>query len=120
MNIDEQLQELSQLTCPRQVDIVDAVMKEVRQHPYLMRSVETRPAASSRETNKKIVVWRRIALTAVAAMAALVVINLSFRPSYNEEQIGTMLAYVSDYDYYLPVEELAENPIEFLYDDYNE
>ena len=117
MNIDEQLQELSQLTCPRQVDVVDAVMNEVRQHPYLMPNVEMRQAASSRHRK---VVWRRIALTAVAAMAALVVINLSFRPSYNEEQIGTMLAYVSDYDYYLPVEELAENPIEFLYDDYNE
>ncbi|MBO4587223.1 MAG: hypothetical protein J5677_05340 [Bacteroidales bacterium] len=117
MNIDEQLQELSQLTCPRQVDVVDAVMNEVRQHPYLMPNVEMRQAASPRHRK---VVWRRIALTAVAAMAALVVINLSFRPSYNEEQIGTMLAYVSDYDYYLPVEELAENPIEFLYDDYNE
>lgn len=118
MNIDEQLQELSQLTCPRQVDVVDAVMNEVRQHPYLITKSLSHSATQSPRHRK--VVWRRIALTAVAAMAALVVINLSFRPSYNEEQIGTMLAYVSDYDYYLPVEELAENPIEFLYDDYNE
>ena len=76
------------------------------------------PAASPRKTNK--VLWRRIALTAAAAVAALVVLNVSLRPSYDEAQIGDMLAYVTDYDYYSPVEELAENPIEVLYDDYNE
>lgn len=109
MNIDEQLKELSRQTCPRQVDVVDAVMAQVRQHPYLMPARKT-----------KAVLWRRIALTAVAAVAALVVLNISLRPSYNEEQIGDMLAYVSDYDYYSSVEEPAVNPIEFLYDDYNE
>ena len=118
MNIDEQLQELSRQTCPKQVDVVDAVMAQVRQHPYLMPVVETRQAASPRKTNK--VLWRRIALTAAAAVAALVVLNVSLRPSYDEAQIGDMLACVTDYDYYSPVEELAENPIEVLYDDYNE
>lgn len=103
MNIDEQLQELKNQTCPRQVDVVDAVMAQVRQHPYLV------------PVHRK-VVWRRVALTAAAAVAALVVTNIAFRPSYNEEQIGDMMAYVSDYQYYLPVEDMVENPIEFLYD----
>ena len=112
MNIEEQLQELSCQTYPRQVDVVDAVMAQVRQHPYLMPSA---PAA-----NTKKVVWRRIALTAAAAVAALVVINISFRPSYDEAQIGDMLAYVSDYDYYSSVEEMAVNPIEFIYEEEEE
>lgn len=103
MNIDEQLQQLAQQTCPRQVDVVDAVMAQVRQKPYLM-------------PNHRKVVWRRVATTAVAAVAALVLLNVAFRPSYNEQQIGSMMAYVSDYDYYSPVEDLAENPIEFLYE----
>lgn len=118
MNIDEQLQALSRQTCPKQVDVVDAVMAQVRQHPYMMPHVETRPAASP--SHRK-VLWRRVALSAAAAVAALVVLNISLRPSsYNEAQISDMMAYVSDYDYYLPVEEAAENPIDFLYEDYNE
>ena len=35
MTIEKQLQELAQQTCPKQVDVVDAVMAEVRQRPYL-------------------------------------------------------------------------------------
>ena len=124
MNIDEQLQALSRQTCPKQVDVVDAVMAQVRQHPYMMPHVETRQAASPRPAaspSHRKVLWRRVALSAAAAVAALVVLNISLRPSsYNEAQISDMMAYVSDYDYYLPVEEAAENPIDFLYEDYNE
>lgn len=109
MNIEEQLQELKSLRYPKEVDVVDAVMADVRQHPYLM------PATAKKATTKK-VVWRRIAMTSAAAVAALVAINISLRPSYNEEQIGDMLAYVSDYDYYAPVEDMAVNPIDFLYE----
>lgn len=110
MNIEEQLQALSRQTCPRQVDVVDAVMAEVRQHPYLQ------PVAPRRNP------WiPRIALTAVAAVAALVIINVSTSRSYDMDQIGSMMAYVSDYDNYTV--EHAANPIEYLYDDdtyYNE
>ena len=35
MTIEKQLRELAQQTCPKQVDVVDAVMAEVRQRPYL-------------------------------------------------------------------------------------
>ena len=104
MNIDEQLQELKNLRYPKEVDVVDSVMAEVR---------TLKPAA---KPMIRPVVWRSAALTAVAAVAALVVMNISFRPSYDEEQIGNMLAYVSDYDYYVPVEDVAVNPIEFLYE----
>lgn len=124
MNIDEQLQTLSRQTCPKQVDVVDAVMAQVRQHPYMMPHVETRIAASPQPAaspSHRKVLWRRVTLSAAAAVAALVVLNISLRPSsYNEAQISDMMAYVSDYDYYLPVEEAAENPIDFLYEDYNE
>ena len=36
---------------------------------------------------------------------------------YDEEGIGRMMAYVSDYDYYASVETAAVNPIECIYDD---
>lgn len=104
MNIDEQLQELKNQRCPKEVDVVDSVMAQVR---------TLKPVAKPRV---RPVVWRSIALTAAAAVAALVVMNVAFRPSYNVENISSMMAYVSDYDYYLPVEELAENPIDFLYE----
>ena len=37
MNIDEQLEQLAHLQCPRQVDVTDRVMEQVSQHPYLRR-----------------------------------------------------------------------------------
>lgn len=104
MNIEEQLQILSRQTCPKQVDVVDAVMAQVRRKPYL------RPA-------HRTALWRTVALTAVAAVAAVVVFNVASFHSYDEEGIGRMMAYVSDYDYYASVESAAVNPIECLYDD---
>ena len=58
-----------------------------------------------------------MALTAVAAVAALVVLNIGAFRSYDEEGIGSMIASVSDYDYYSTVESAATNPIEYLYED---
>lgn len=115
--IDEQLKELSQQTCPWQIDVEDRVMDQVRQHPYLQ------PVAPSAASHKRRwVPW--VSFTAAAAAAVgLVVVNInpaSAAPSYNEEQISTMMAYVSDYDnYYTSVESAAENPIDYLYDDYD-
>lgn len=113
MNIDEQLKQLAQQTCPKQVDVVDSVMAEVRKHPYLQ------PVATPVAPRKtRWVPWA--SLSAAAAVVGLVVLN--FTPasaaSYNEEQISSMMASVADYDYYSPVESSAENPIDYLYDDY--
>ena len=114
MNIDEQLKQLSQQTCPQQVDVVDSVMAEVRKHPYLQPVAK--PATHS---SRRWVPWAT--LTAAAAAVGLVVVNISpaVQASYNEDGIGTMMAYVSDCDnYYAPVESAPENPIECLYGDY--
>ena len=105
MTIEKQLQELAQQTCPKQVDVVDAVMAEVRQRPYLQPASHA-PYACRPAT------W---ALTAAAAVAAIVIINIS-SPTCDEQQLSTMIARVSDYNYYSSVEAAAENPIEFLYD----
>ena len=107
MNIEEQLQILSRQTCPKQVDVVDAVMAQVRRKPYL------RPA-------HRTALWRTVALTAVAAVAAVVVFNVAPSRSYDEEGICSMMASVSDYDFYGTVESAAVNPIEYLYDDTDE
>ena len=117
MNIDEQLKELSQQTCPWQIDVEDRVMEQVRKHPYLQ---PVAPSVAPRK--RRWVPW--VSLTAAAAAVGLVVVNInpaSAAPSYNEEQIGTMMAYVSDFDnYYNSVESAAENPIDYLYDDFSD
>lgn len=103
MNIEEQLQLLSRQRCPKQVDVVDAVMAQVRQKPYLQPVHRT-------------AVWRTVALSAVAAVVAVVVFNVASFRSYDEEGIGTMIASVSDYSYYGSIESAA-NPIEYLYEE---
>jgi hypothetical protein len=107
MNLDEQLKELAQQRCPRQVDVVEPVMAQVRRMGAPTASRNVRP------------LWPRLAVSSAAAVIALVVINLTlFRSaSYNVAQIGSEMAYVSDYSYYSSVESAAENPVECLYDD---
>lgn len=121
MNIDEQLKQLSQQTYPKEVDVVDRVMAEVRKHPYLINP-STSPAASqsSSSTKRRWVPW--VSLTAAAAAVGLVVVNINpAAGSYNEEQIGSMMAYVANSDnYYASVEAPAENPYEYLYDYYSD
>lgn len=104
MNTEQLLKELSQQTCPREVDVVDAVMAQVRQRPYLMPRRNT-------------TLVRRIALSvaAVAAVAIIAVPALMPR-SDNDAQLDDMFAYVQDYDYFYHVESAA-NPIEYLYED---
>lgn len=104
MNTEQLLKELSQQTCPREVDVVDAVMAQVRQRPYLMPKRNT-------------TLVRRIALSvaAVAAVAIIAVPALMPR-SVNDAQLDDMFAYVQDYDYFYHVESAA-NPIEYLYED---
>lgn len=104
MNTEQLLKELSQQTCPREVDVVDAVMAQVRQRPYLMPRRNT-------------TLVRRIALSvaAVAAVAIIAVPALMPR-SVNDAQLDDMFAYVQDYDYFYHVESAA-NPIEYLYED---
>lgn len=104
MNTEQLLKELSQQTCPREVDVVDAVMAQVRQRPYLMPRRNT-------------TLVRRIALSvaAVAAVAIIAVPALMPR-SGNDDQLDDMFAYVQDYDYFYHVESAA-NPIEYLYED---
>ena len=115
MNIDEQLKQLAQQTCPKQVDVVDSVMAEVRKHPYLQPAVK-----SAASTKTRWMSWA--SLTAAAAAVGLVVVNISpaAAATYNEEQIGYMMTSVSSYDYYSPVESAAENPIEYLYEEYSD
>lgn len=113
--IDEQLKQLSQQSYPKQVDVVDSVMAEVRKHPYLQ------PVAQPAVRKTRWVPWASI--SAAAAAVGLVVLNITpaSAATFNEEQISSMMAYVSDCDnYYTPVESSAENPIEYLYDEYDE
>ena len=106
MNIDQTLEQLSQLRCPRQIDVTEGVMSHAMQHPYL-RPVHRTP------------VWRRIGTIAAAAVVALVVINVTtvYTRSYDDEGLGSMIAQANDYSSWNTVEELAVNPYEYLYDE---
>ena len=109
MNLEEQLKSLSQVTYPHQVDVVDSVMDKIRERNEMLGAEST-----SRPTRIMPLVWRRVAITAVAAIVALVIVNIASVRSYDEEQIGSMMAYFSNYDNYT-VESAAANPIELLY-----
>ena len=67
MTIDEQLNQLASQSCPKQVDVVDRVMKQVEQHPYLQpKHTQHRPS------------WRRVSILVAAAAVALVAVNVVF------------------------------------------
>ena len=122
MNIDEQLNQLSQQTCPWQVDVEDRVMEQVRQHPYLITQSPGQSATQTSSVRKyRWVPWA--ALTAAAAAVGLVLVNTNqaaATPTYNVEQISDMMALVADSDnYYTSDEADDENLIEYLYDDYD-
>lgn len=89
MTIEQRLDELRKLEYPKQVDIVDAVMNEVSQRPYL-------------QPKHKKAFWQRISAIAAVAAIAIVIINIAIFPphNYDDEQLGTMIAQVNDYASY--------------------
>lgn len=110
MTIEQTLEQLAGLEYPKKVDVVDRVMAEVGKKPYL------RPAHRN-------VSWQRISTVAAAAMVALVLVNVALFHfhSYDNEGMGSMIAQVNDYSSWNTVEDAAaENPIAYLYDDYEE
>lgn len=106
MDIEQTLEQLSQLRYPQQVDVTERVMAQVSQRPYLQ------PVHRSH-------IWRRISLVAAAAVVAIVLLNVAFvytRP-YDLDGMGSIIAQANDYSSWYPVEEAAVNPIEYLYED---
>lgn len=107
MTIEETLKQIAGQQCPYQVDVVDRVMAEVCQKPYL-RPVHRR------------VNWQRISAVAAAAVVALVVVNVAFfrTMGYDNEGLGSMMAQVNDYSSWNTIEDAAtDNPISYLYDE---
>lgn len=107
MNIEEQLQNLSHQNYHHTVDVVDGVMEQVRRHPYL------RPRRVS-------FVLRRVAggaAVVAAAAIALLVVNRQ-TSSASDARISDMIAQVTDYDNYAPIESLATDPYEFFAEKY--
>jgi len=112
VTIDEQLEQLAHLECPRQVDVTDRVMSQVMQHPYLQTQ-------QNRQVSSHAPVWRRIGIVAAAAVATILIVNVAslYTRSYDEEGMGSMIAQVNDYSSWNAVEEAAVNPIECLYEE---
>ncbi len=106
MTIDEGLNQLAAMQYPHRVDVVDGVMAQVRQHPYLQ------PVHS---TNT----WRRVAMSSAAAVLLVVVVGgvVARVQASGDDGIGSMIAQVQDYNYYGTVEEAAVNPIEYIYEE---
>lgn len=106
MTIDQTLELMSNLQYPRQVDVTDRVMEKIA-NLTLAERPKSRP------------LWRRITTVAVAAVALLFVVNLAFPyfKSYDEASIGQMISQVNDYSAWNTVEQAAENPYEYLYEE---
>lgn len=111
MNIDQTLEHLSHLQCPRQVDVTDRVMEQVMQRPYLQPQYPTR--------KNRAPLLRRIGIVAVAASLALVVLNVAvvYTRPYDEESMESTIAQLNDYSSWNTVEEVAVNPYEYLYEE---
>ena len=105
MNIDQTLEQLAHLQCPRQVDVTDRVMAQVMQRPYLQ------PRRHS--------LWKPVSIMAAAAVALVLVVNVVslYGRSYDEASMGMTLAQVNDYSSWNTIEDGALNPIEYMYDE---
>ena len=109
MTVDESIKELAALRYPGKVDVVESVMAEVSKHPYM------------RPVRKAVQPWQRIVSTTVAAAIVALVVNVVTvrMHSYDEAGIGSMISQVPNYEYYgSTVEDCAENPIEYFYNEY--
>lgn len=105
MTLDEQLEQLAHLSYPRQVDVVDKVMS----------TLSNRNLHPSKSIHP---LWSRVAVVAAAVVALVLVVNITlpyFR-TYNEADMGNMMAQLNDYASWNTIEESAENPYEFLYE----
>lgn len=116
MNIDQTLEQLSHLRCPRQVDVTDRVMAHAMQHPYLIHHSSNQ---TFRHSDIQKVVWHRVGIAAVAAVFVLMIVNVTtvYTRSYDDEGLGSMIAQANDYSSWNTVEELAVNPYEYLYEE---
>lgn len=105
MTIDEQLESLSQMQYPGDVDVAASVMSRIVDMPAL-RQRTSRP------------LWVRLSATAAAAVAILFVVNIAttYLRSYDDEYIAGSIAQLGDYSSWSTVEEAAANPYEFLYE----
>ena len=98
MTIEQQLDELAGLEYPKKVDVVDRVMAEVEQKPYL------RPVHRFNH-------WQRIGTIAAAAVVALVAVNVVLfnTGSLNNDGTGSMVSQVDDYSSWNTVEAVADS-----------
>lgn len=109
MTLEQRLEQLSQQQYPHKVDVVESVMAQVQQKPYL------RPVRRS-------IGWKQISVAAAAAVVALFIVNITiYRPaSLSNEDMGLAISQFNDYSSWNTVEEAAANPYEYLYEDYEE
>ena len=86
MTIEQTLEQLAGLEYPKKVDVVDRVMAEVGQKPYL-RPVHSRHG------------WQRIGAIAAAAVVALVAINVVVFNSSSTDNGGQGITIATDNGY---------------------
>ena len=106
MTLEQRLDQLAQLQYPNKVDVMDSVMSQVSQRPYL------RPV-------RRNVSWRYVSIAATAAVVVLFIVNITiFRPSsYSNEDMGFAIAQFNDYSSWNTVEDAAVNPFEYMYEE---
>lgn len=106
MTLEQRLDQLAAQQYPHKVDVVDSVMEQISQRPYL------RPA-------RRRINWRQASIAAAAAVVALFIVNITvFRPAgCSNEDMGFAIAQFNDYSSWNTVEEAAVNPYEYMYEE---
>lgn len=109
MTEDIYLQQLRDMRYPGDIDVVDAVMEQVRNKPLLV------PQPS------KTIRLRRIVASVAACAAIVLAINLThlYTRDYNEAQIGDMMAEVYGFydDYGSTADYYEMGAVELLYEE---
>ena len=103
MTIEQTMDRIATLQYPRKVDVVDGVMAQVVQHPYLRLSLPR---------------WRIAAVAAVAAAVIVVGVFLLRPLGYSNEEMASTIMQFNDYSSWITVEEAA-NPIADIYEEEN-
>lgn len=106
MNIDQQLEELSNLHYPAQVDVTEAVLAQIAGQPRL-------------QPVRCMTLRRNVSMAAAAVVLVLVGVSvyLSHTRTYDLDGLGSMITQVNDYSTWNIVEQAALDPYAIIYEE---
>ena len=104
MTIENTLKQIANLRYEEKVDVVDEVMRQVAQRPFLQ------PVYSARKR------WRITTIAAVVAVAIVTGVFLLRPHGYTTDEVDYAIMQFNDYSSWNTVESSA-NPFAYMYDE---